>query len=102
MVNTRSPARALWTNYKPGAPINESDSSDADEEKVPAALSGKAFDAHVDATIKKGIKHNTSVGALASGKRAAKTDSKRMRKQEPFFGVSVYCELFQGIHTRVM
>ena len=98
LVNSRSAARGLWASYKPGLPVNESDSSDAEEEKVPASQSGKSFDAHVEATIKKGIKANTSAGALASGKKAAKIASKRLRKLEPFFGVSVYCELFQG-HT---
>jgi hypothetical protein len=96
LVPARSPARALWKNYKPGAPIDESESSDTDDEQAPANNTGAAFDCHVEAIMKKGIAANTSAGALASGTRAARMATKTQRKREPFYGVSVYSALFEG------
>ena len=100
-VPRNSPARALWSNYKAPAPVNQenSDTEEESEVAVPVAnTAGSAFNAHVDRMMSKPLKQRTSEEAIASGQRASYM-TKDQRRAEPFVGVSVYNELFPGIYT---
>jgi hypothetical protein len=98
LVPAASPARALWATYQPGDPLDDGRSSGSDEndEDVPAGRKN-CFNAHVNTVIKQGIQRNTTAIAIASGKRAMRLATKRAKKREPFFAVSVYATLFPGI-----
>ena len=100
LVPTGSSPRKLWETYQPGEPINDEASSDSegkDEDSAPPPRRN-LFNAHVNATITRGITRNTTTGAYASGRRALRLSTKRARKKEPFFAVSVYAKLFPGIN----
>jgi hypothetical protein len=98
LVPKDSPARALWATYQPGDPLDEERSTDSDEkeEAAPTANTNQ-FNAHVAAVMANGIQRNTTALAIASGKRALRLTTKKAKKKEPFFAVSVYATMFPGI-----
>ena len=100
-VPRKSPARALWVNYKAPAPVNQENSEDEEDVEAPvpvANTAGSAFNTHVERMMNKPLKQRTSDEAIASGLRASRM-SKEQRRAEPFVGVSVYNDLFPGIYT---
>ena len=93
-----SPARVLWKNYNPERK-DEEESSDTDQEapEVVGFTGSNTFDEHVDSVIAEGLKLRTNDEAIASGQRAARSKTKKGKRQEPFKGVSVYAKLFPGM-----
>ena len=98
LVPEDSPARVLWATYRPEDPPEEEISTDSEEkdDTVAPARTNK-FNAHVAAVMANGIQRNTTAMAIASGNRALRLTTKKAKKKEPFFGVSVYATLFPGI-----
>ena len=114
MVDEDSPALARWRNYQAPPPVDDVADSDGEDDKdaapamapgmapamapamAPGTNTGQAFDAHVNHLIERGIKKRTSQEARVSGRKALRAASKEDKKQEPFYDVSVYNELFPG------
>lgn len=102
LVPAESPARALWATYKPEAPPEEKDATDDDKDgdgnkdaAAPAAHKNN-YNAHVNDVIARGLSKQTTAKAIASGERALRCRTKKAKKKEPFFDISVYATLFPG------
>ena len=101
MVPEDSPARVLWRDYTPLAAIPEEPSSEESEEEATSVKQAAAFDPHVNTVLFEGLRMRTTDEAIASGLRAESFTTKKAKKREPFFGVSVYRKLFPGIISTI-